>query len=184
MADVIPVKATEAIMTICLESASCDALEIAEQLMGDCNVRMHGPEHHFLVAASILTAYCNRYNMEAKYKFLKMAKSRTVRIPVAMCALYGTCGAMMGAGAAVSTILSANPFAPDPLVLVNRVTADIQNELASYTGIRCCKRATWASVRGAINGLNGMGGIELPVTEARCPYAGSHKACIGDRCNY
>lgn len=184
MAQVIPEKVIHKLIDICMASDSCDAVFLAEQLMEESSVRMHGPEHHFLVAAAILSAYCNQYCVDEKYRFLKMAAVRTVKIPVATCALYGTCGAMMGAGAAVSILLKANPFAKEPLVIVNRVTASIQKELASYSGIRCCKRAVWASVKGAVRGLNESGASNLPCQEVRCSYAGTHDACIGNRCNY
>lgn len=184
MPDIIPAGTIEIIQKICLESSSTDAFEIAGSLMNDSSVRMHGPEHHYITAAAVLTAYCNQYDTEKKYKYLQMAKVRTARIPVGMCALCGTCGAMMGAGAAISIILAAHPFAADPLVAVNKATADIQQEIASYRGIRCCKRVTWASVRGAIECLNRETDAELPLSHYACPYSASNAACINASCTY
>ena len=186
MANIIPADKIEAVTGICLDSGCLDAVELAGILMADPAIRMHGPEHHFLVAAALLTAYSNSYCPELKYSFLKKAAQRTGRIPVAVCALYGTCGAMMGAGAAVSIMTRANPFAADPLQLVNRVTAAIQQELAGYAGIRCCKRSVWASLRGTQQVLAGCEGLALPLPERgiRCPWCFSHDACIGGSCPY
>ena len=91
---------------------------------------------------------------------------------------------LLGAGVAVSIITRANPFVPDSLQLVNRVTAAIQNELCGYTGIRCCKRAVWASVRGTICALGLYGGPGLELSDIHCRYAFTHNACIGENCPY
>ena len=163
MAGIIPADKLKAIMDICTAYEDSDALELAGRLMEDPAIRMHGPEHHFLTAAAILTAYANKYCPKSKYRFLKMASHRTVRIPVAVCAIYGTCGALMGAGTAVSIIIQANPFAAETLQIVNKATASIQNELSGYNGIRCCKRSAWASVKGALGVLNTCEGISMPV---------------------
>ena len=181
---IIPQEMIRVMTDLCLATDSCDAVEIADRMMACPEIRMHGPEHHFLVSAAILTAYTSRYSPDSKYKFLKMAALRTIRIPVAVCALYGTCGALMGAGAAVSIITRANPFVPDSLQLVNRVTAAIQNELCGYTGIRCCKRAVWAAVRGTVCALGAYGGPGLELSDIHCRYAFTHNACIGENCPY
>lgn len=184
MADIIPAEMSAAIEEICLGTDNTDAAAIADALMYDRRIRLHGPEHHFLTAAAILTAYCNMYKPDDKYRFIQMAKSRTVRIPVAVCALYGTCGAMMGAGAAVSIILTAHPFNADVLYAVNKITASIQDELAGYRSIRCCKRAVRASVGGAAAGLNEICGTKLPVHHTACTFSSINESCIEEACRY
>ena len=61
MAGIIPADKLKAIMDICTAYEDSDALELAGRLMEDPAIRMHGPEHHFLTAAAILTAYANKY---------------------------------------------------------------------------------------------------------------------------
>lgn len=184
MADIIPYDKSEAIEEICLESTSFDADELSCLIMSDPRIRLHGPEHHYITAAAVLAAYCNKCRPQDKYRFLQMARSRTVRIPVGVCALYGTCGAMMGAGAAVSIILTAHPFDADILTAVNSVTASIQNELAEYHGIRCCKRAVRASVRGAVSVLNKVCCSELPLSYRPCFFSALNEGCISADCRY
>ena len=184
MAGIIPADKLKAIMDICTAYEDSDALELAGRLMEDPAIRMHGPEHHFLTAAAILTAYANKYCPKSKYRFLKMASHRTVRIPVAVCAIYGTCGALMGAGTAVSITIPASPSAAETLQIVNKATASIQNELSGYNGIRCCKRSAWASVKGALGVLNTCEGISMPVSDICCHHSFKHNACIGKRCPY
>ncbi len=184
MADIIPQEKSRRIEEIALLSDDNDAVLIAEQIMMDPLVRIHGPEHHFISAAAVIAAYCNKYHPDDKYKMLQMAKSRTLRIPVGMCALYGTCGAMMGAGAAASIILTAHPFDKDSLKTVNTVTAEIQKEISGYDGIRCCKRVTWASVNACIDVLNSVDNIDLPKSVIACSFSRMNSDCIYEMCPY
>ena len=49
----------DSILGLCLNEDSCDPLEILEKLMSLPFCHMHGPEHHVLVGAALLTAYRN-----------------------------------------------------------------------------------------------------------------------------
>lgn len=46
--------AKDAIERFCLAADGTDPLRIARQLMRDPKLKLHGPEHHFLVAAALL----------------------------------------------------------------------------------------------------------------------------------
>ena len=109
MAGVIPREIADAITDCCRGCESTDAVRIADRLMELEEVRMHGPEHHYLTAAAILTAYCNFHHMEKKSILVK-AYVRTNIIPAGVCAMYGCCGALMGAGAAAGILLFALPL--------------------------------------------------------------------------
>lgn len=52
-------KGIEVIMAGCRESGSRDPIAILQTLMNDPFIYMHGPEHHVLVGAALLTAYAN-----------------------------------------------------------------------------------------------------------------------------
>jgi hypothetical protein len=52
-------EALDLIEQFCITTALEDPLAIACILMRNPAVRMHGPEHHFLVPASLIAAYCN-----------------------------------------------------------------------------------------------------------------------------
>ena len=43
----------------CLEAKDTDPIALAEKLMQEPTVHMHGPEHHVLAGAALLTAYHN-----------------------------------------------------------------------------------------------------------------------------
>ena len=51
--------ATEFIESFCIRSRSEDPIELALNLMRHPAVKMHGPEHHYLVPAVLLAAYYN-----------------------------------------------------------------------------------------------------------------------------
>ena len=177
MAGVIPREIVDAITDCCRGCESSDAVRIADRLMELEEVRMHGPEHHYLTAAAILTAYCNFYHMEKKSILVK-AYVRTNIIPVGVCAMYGCCGALMGAGAAAGILLLAHPFSAGDLRTVNQITADIQSRLAEYGGPRCCKRAVRISVYEAVQGMNRYMGCRLPAAMLDCTFYPGNKGCM------
>lgn len=47
------------IIELCMTSASRDPISIIEQMMALPTCHMHGPEHHVMVGAALLTAYHN-----------------------------------------------------------------------------------------------------------------------------
>jgi hypothetical protein len=55
------------IESFCVSSKSEDPIELGLILMRNLIVKMHGPEHHFLVPAVPLTAY---YNIKKDQKFM------------------------------------------------------------------------------------------------------------------
>jgi len=58
--------ASELIKQFCINSKSEDPMEMALVLMRNPAVKMHGPEHHFLVPAVLLSAYYNLKKMRRK----------------------------------------------------------------------------------------------------------------------
>lgn len=52
-------KGIDQVLTLCLETTSANPVEILDHLMAQPFCHMHGPEHHILVGASLLTAYRN-----------------------------------------------------------------------------------------------------------------------------
>lgn len=183
MAGVIPREIADVIKNFCIECESTDAVWMTDELMQKEKVRMHGPEHHYLVSAVLITAYCNAYKMEKK-DLLTKAYVRANTIPVGVCALYGSCGTLMGAGAAVSILMSVHPFSEEDLQKVNLITARIQSHLAEYGGPRCCKRVSWISVSEAVRGMNLYMGCDLPETLPECRYAKGNAECQGKKCEF
>jgi hypothetical protein len=65
----------------CLSSKSEDPLELGLTLMRNPNVRKHGPEHHYLVPASLMASYYNsKKEFGMKETKLRMTKKRASHI--------------------------------------------------------------------------------------------------------
>lgn len=74
---------------------------------------IHGPEHHILDGASLLVAYRNaggELDLEAA---LERLKAEGLRMPGAMCGLWGVCGAVTSMGAALAIIDGTGPLSGD-----------------------------------------------------------------------
>ena len=56
----------DSIIALCLEATSRNPIEVLETMMSKSFCHMHGPEHHVLVGAALLTAYNNCLPNSAK----------------------------------------------------------------------------------------------------------------------
>ncbi len=100
----------ETIFSICLKTQSKNPVEIIRMMMAEPFCHMHGPEHHFMVGAALLTAFKNaggRVNLE---EALKEMQNRTKSVPGGACGYWGACGAGISTGMFVSIILKASPL--------------------------------------------------------------------------
>lgn len=70
--------ANDLITQFCIMTKLEDPIEIALILMRNQNIKMHGPEHHFLVPAVLLTSYYNLKNDdEKKVEKIKEAEKKS-----------------------------------------------------------------------------------------------------------
>ena len=67
-------------------------------------VSIHGPEHHILDGASLLVAYKNAGGEIDLEQALDRLMAEGLRMPGAMCGLWGICGAITSIGAALAII--------------------------------------------------------------------------------
>ena len=177
-------EAHERIYAHCLAYAGRDALECALELMGTDAVRFHGPEHHYLTAASLCAAWCNAVG-EDKAAHLSNLKARCAKIPPAVCGYYGVCGDSMAAGACASEMLGASYLSDGSWQRVNELTARTQSAIAASCkrGPRCCKRTTFAVLSAASAWLHDTLGVDIEVRGGfRCPYSARNSQCIGPDC--
>lgn len=76
-------------------------------------VSMHGPEHHILDGASILVAYKNAGGNIDIDSALEKLMVEGLKMPGAMCGLWGVCGAITSLGAALAIIDGTGPLSTD-----------------------------------------------------------------------
>ena len=96
----------------CLNSKSQDPTQIMRELMNLPSIHMHGPEHHVLVGAALLTAYHNaggELPLGIAASLQEMTK-RGKQVPGGCCGLWGACGAAISSGMFVSILSGASPL--------------------------------------------------------------------------
>lgn len=166
-------KAEERILEYCAERAREDAVppeDIACALMNEPGVlRMHGPEHHFLTAASLCAAWCAVRRDDARPR-LERLRVRCAQIPAGVCGYYGVCGDTLAAGAFLSEILGATYLSGAEWQVVNNFTARVQSGVAAS----CTRRAALLQAHDA--GSHIRRGIRARRAHRRRPAApGAHK---------
>lgn len=177
-------EAHERIYAHCLAYAGSDALECALELMRMDALRFHGPEHHYLTAASLCAAWCNAICAD-KAAHLENLKSRCARIPPAVCGYYGVCGDSMAAGACASEMMGASYLSDESWQRVNELTSRTQAAIAASCtrGPRCCKRTTFAVIIAASEWIHDTLGVDVAVHEGfKCGFFAENKQCLGKDC--
>ena len=173
------------IETYCLNSQSVNPIKMADSIMLNPNIKMHGPEHHFLVPAVLITAYYNKIGNEGMIaKKIKVARERAKNILGGFCGFYGSCGACMGNGVFMSIVLDSTPLSKNEWKLANLLTSESLKEVAIHGGPRCCKRDTYLALETAISFLKENLDIDLESSEIVCGFHTRNKECLHKNCPY
>lgn len=170
----------------CAKSKETDPLKLAVFLMKNKKINMHGPEHHFLVPAVLLTCYYNlKQEYDKKHEKLKIARARSEKILGGFCGSHGVCGAAVGTGIFISIITGANPLSEKEWKLSNQITAGSLEKIAYHGGPRCCKRNTLLAIMGAVSFVKEKLGMEIPIDDSIiCEFSDLNKECIGEKCPF
>ena len=178
--------ANEIIKKICIDSTLTDPVELAVSIMKSPKVAMHGPEHHLLVPAVLLTVYYNLKNQpELKAEKIEQAEKRAANVLGGFCGFCGDCGAAVGTGIFISLITGANPLSKDEWKLSNLMTARSLLAIASLGGPRCCKRVSFISIVEAIYFLDEHFGIVIPVkSDLVCEFSKLNRECLKEQCPF
>ena len=175
--------ALELIFRICLDHAETDPIALSGRIMHHPSVKMHGPEHHFLVPAVLLTCYYNLKGDPAqKRRKLESARKRSAHILGGFCGSHGTCGAAMGTGIFFSLILDSSPLKTQEWKLSNLMTARALTVIANHGGPRCCKRDSYLAILETTKFLESELKITMPATVPECSFSEQNKECLKERC--
>lgn len=148
-------------------------------------VSMHGPEHHVLDGASLLVAYKNAGGDIDLETALEKLMVEGLRMPGAMCGLWGVCGAITSIGAALSIIDGTGPLSTDGTWGNHmQFTSNAIGELGKINGPRCCKRDAMIAFKNGIEYVNEHYGVTLEQEHLKCEYSGRNEQCIKERCPY
>lgn len=174
----------DSIFGVCLSETSKNPIEILSKMMLLPFCHMHGPEHHIMVGAALLTAYKNAGGDIDLAAALTEMKSRGQSIPGGACGFWGACGAGISSGIFISIISGSTPLAGEPWGLANRMTAGSLEAIGKVGGPRCCKRNSFLSILSAIEYTKEHFGIEMEKSEIVCGFSPKNNQCIGKRCPF
>ena len=200
----VEVTEPDPVTALCLAETSRNPIEILEKLMSLPDCPMHGPTHHVLVGAALLTAYNNCLPDSAKLDMeeaLAEVMERGEQVPGGACGYMGACGASISTGIFLSVVTRNTPFSTDTWRLCNLCTARALEQVAENGGPRCCKRDSYLSVLTAIDFVKENLGVEMeyPVgdlniddikagaermPEVYCSRSQNNEQCIGEKCPF
>jgi hypothetical protein len=177
--------ARELIERACLASRSTDPVALSTALMHHPSLKLHGPEHHFLVPAVLLTALCNARGDEASLpRLLTEARRRSDAVPGGSCGFQGACGAGVGVGIFASAATGATPLARATWGLANQATGRALTVIGGVGGPRCCKRTTWLALLTGIRFAREHLGVRLPGRGAACAWSEVNAECLEQACPF
>lgn len=104
----------DSIVELCLRETACDPIAIVGRMMALPSCHMHGPEHHVMVGAALLTAYHNAGGDIALSDALMEMLRRGKSVPGGACGFWGACGAGISTGMFVSIISRSTPLTDEP----------------------------------------------------------------------
>jgi hypothetical protein len=177
--------AKDLIEKYCINTASADPIAQAVLLMNNPAVKMHGPEHHFLVPAVLLASYFNQKGLpaEEKAKSIREARKRSEDVKGGFCGFHGACGAAIGSGIFISIMTGATPLSAVEWRLSNRMTAESLGKLSENDGPRCCKRSLFLSTISAVDFLAREFGVEIFTNrQPICTFSALNKECHHENC--
>ena len=174
----------ELIIAECMKISDTNPYEIFRTIAKMDFINIHGPEHHVLDGACILTAFHNAGGKIELYDALQKLMSEGLRMPGAACGLWGVCGAVTSIGAALAIIDGTGPLSAEDWGSHMEYTSAALARLARTGGPRCCKRDAFLSMVQAVEYIKKRYGITLDMSPIRCEFSSRNDQCIGERCPY
>ncbi len=169
----------------CLKLSINDPIEIFRKVAAKEYIRIHGPEHHILDGACILTAYYNAGGRIELRESLEKLMKEGLRMPGATCGLWGVCGSVTSIGAALAIIDGTGPLTADSSWGNHmRFTSNALEIMSHIGGPRCCKRDAFIALSEAVKFINDNYNVNIPITKIQCGYSKKNEQCIRERCPY
>ena len=177
-------KGVDSIIALCLHEKEKNPIKILEKMMSMSFCHMHGPEHHIMVGAVLLTAYKNAGgNIDLNKALLEMY-SRGKDVPGGVCGFWGACGAAISTGMYMSIITNATPLANEAWGLSNQMTAFTLDKIGKIGGPRCCKRNSYLAIIEAVYFTKKKLGIAMELENISCSRFMMNNQCINIRCPF
>jgi len=174
----------DSILGLCLSESSTDPVEIIRRMMDMPFCHMHGPEHHVMVGAALLTAYKNAGGDIELEAALREMYSRGRQVPGGTCGFWGACGAGISAGQFMAIATRSTPLAGEPWGLSNQMTARALDSIGAMGGPRCCKRDSYLAILAAVDFAGERLGVKMKRSAPVCSHSDQNNQCIGERCPF
>lgn len=177
-------KGSDSILSYCLDEKSQDPVFILDNMMSMPFCHMHGPEHHIMVGAALLTAYANSggdIDLEAS---LKEMNRRGQSVPGGACGFWGACGAGISSGMFISIITDSTPLDIENFALAHEMTSRSLGVIGKTGGPRCCKRNSYLSILEAVKFIREKFAVNIKTHKIICSYSSLNEQCLKDRCPF
>lgn len=179
------IEKAEQILRDITSETSTNVTEIFLHMTKKPYINMHGPEHHVLDGASLLVAYRNAGGSIDLAEALPKLMAEGLRMPGAMCGLWGICGAISSLGAALAIIDHTGPLSTDGTWGSHmNFTAEAAADLATTHGPRCCKRDGMIALKHAVDYVNNHYKVTLAYDAMKCDFSSRNEQCIGTKCPF
>ena len=144
----------------------------------------HGPWHHGLIPAVIITALKNN-QYDFTERDCKEAFIRGIKIPAGSCGFCGVCGAGTGLGIAMSIVQKSTPFQDEARSKAFQAANRSNERIGKLGGPRCCRLSAYMTIGLAVETLAALDYV-LPKQKliGRCKVHERNAQCHGKRCPY
>lgn len=177
-------KGLDTILSLCIDETSRNPIEIVRKMMDAPFCHMHGPEHHVMVGAALLTAYHNAGGKVELWKALPEMYHRGKEVPGGACGFWGACGAGISTGMYLSIVTKSTPLAEKEWGLSNQMTARALQKIGEAGGPRCCKRDSYLSIIEAVRFTEEKLGVHMEIKEFSCTRSDRNNQCIQKACPF
>ncbi|MBQ2751491.1 MAG: SAM-dependent methyltransferase, partial [Oscillospiraceae bacterium] len=174
-------KGADAIISVCMDEKSKNPIDIFEKLMSMEFCHMHGPEHHIMVGAALLTAFKNSGGNIDLAKALPEMYSRGRSVPGGACGFWGACGAAVSAGIYFSIATDTTPLSETSWGWSNLMTSRALGKIGEIGGPRCCKRNGYLAITEAVKFTEEQLGIKMELGEITCSRSHLNNQCLKER---
>ena len=177
-------RAVSALSLIHMHEHSKNPIKIIDKMMAMPFCHMHGPEHHVMVGAALLTAYHNAGGKVELWKALPEMYRRGKEVPGGACGFWGACGAGISTGMYLSIVTKSTPLAEKEWGLSNQMTARALQKIGEAGGPRCCKRDSYLSIIEAVRFTEEKLGVHMEIKEFSCTRSDRNNQCIQKACPF
>ena len=174
----------DSIVSVCLAETSKNPFEIFDKLISLPTCHMHGPEHHIMVGASLLTAYHNAGGALDLTKALDLMQERGRQVPGGICGFWGSCGAAVSSGIFCSIVTGSTPLATESWGLCNQMTSCSLQAIGAVGGPRCCKRNGYLAITEGVRFAAERLAVQMESSAITCRHTTQNNQCLGIKCPF